>query len=165
MFYSLTGTLVHLEEYIAVIECGGVGYKCSISMNTQRALPQVGNKVKLYTFLNTTREGMLELFGFLKEDEMSCFKKLISVSGVGPKFGVSILSQLSPEQVAMAVAVKDSKSLMQAQGVGKKVAERIILELSDKLKLIDNQSKQALTSNNVVNSSNISESINSLTVL
>lgn len=165
MFYSLNGTLIHIEQNVAVIECGGVGYKCIVSMNTQKSLPKIGDKAKLFTFLNTSREGSIELFGFSSENEMSCFKKLISVSGVGPKFGISILSELSPEQVAMAVASKDVKTLTRAQGVGKKVAERIILELSDKLKFISNNVSLSNSSNVVSSSSNMTEAINALTML
>lgn len=165
MFYSLNGTLIHFEPNVAVIECGGVGYKCIISMNTQKSIPKIGEKLKLFTFLNTTREGALELFGFYTENEMSCFKKLISVSGVGPKFGISILSELSPEQVAMAVASKDAKTLTRAQGVGKKVAERIILELGDKLSFITKDSSINNSANIVSASSNVSEAVKALTML
>lgn len=165
MFYSLNGTLTHFEPNVAVIECGGVGYKCIVSMNTQKSLPKIGEKAKLFTFLNTTREGAPELFGFYSENEMTCFKRLISVSGVGPKFGISILSELSPEHVAMAVASKDAKTLMRAQGVGKKVAERIILELSDKLKVLVKDSSINETVSSVSASSNVTEAINALTML
>ena len=165
MFYSLNGILIHLESNVAVIECGGVGYKCIVSMNTQKSVPKIGERVRLFTFLNTTREGAPELFGFYTENEMSCFKKLISVSGIGPKFGISILSELSPEQVALAVASKDAKTLTRAQGIGKKVAERIILELGDKLSFMG---KDSLTNevNSVGNASkNVTEAIKALTML
>lgn len=165
MFYSLDGTLIHFEPNIAVVECGGVGYKCIISMNTQKSIPKIGERLKLFTFLNTTREGSLELFGFYTANEMSCFKKLISVSGVGPKFGISILSELSPEQVAMAVASKDAKTLTRAQGIGKKVAERIILELGDKLSFITKDSSINDTEAIVSASSNVSEAVKALTML
>ena len=133
MFYSVSGILIHAEPNLAVVECGGVGFKCFTSMNTQRSLPQIGEKVRLFTYLSV-REDALDLFGFYTMTELSCFKMLTSVSGVGAKVGVSILSELTPEQVALAVASGDSKSLSRASGVGPKLAQRIALELKDKVK-------------------------------
>ncbi len=133
MFYSLTGTLVHVEMGMLVIECGGVGFQCATTVNTQRQLPQVGEEAKVYTHLNV-REDALSLFGFATLDEMNCFKMLTGVSGVGPKVGLAILSELAPEQVAMAIASGDSKTLTRASGVGSKLAQRIVLELTDKVK-------------------------------
>lgn len=133
MFYSLKGTLTHLEPGIAVVECGGVGFKCLISQSTLRALPQVGEETKLYTQLNV-REDALDLFGFATMSEQNCFKMLTGVSGVGPKVGLAILSELTPEQVAVAVATGDSRALTRASGVGTKLAQRIALELRDKVK-------------------------------
>ena len=133
MFYSVSGILIHAEPSFAVVECGGVGFKCFTSMNTQRALPQIGEKVRLFTHLNV-REDALDLFGFVTMTELNCFKMLTSVSGVGARVGISILSELTPEQVAMAVAAGDSKVLSRASGVGPKLAQRIALELKDKVK-------------------------------
>lgn len=133
MFYSVKGTLTHLEPGIAVVECSGIGFKCMVSQNTLRALPQVGEEIKLYTQLNV-REDALDLFGFSTRSEQSCFKMLTGVSGVGPKVGLAILSQLTPEQVAAAVATGDSRALTRASGVGTKLAQRIALELRDKVK-------------------------------
>ena len=133
MFYSVSGILIHAEPNLAVVECGGVGFKCFTSMNTQRSLPQIGEKVRLFTYLSV-REDALDLFGFYTMTELNCFKMLTSVSGVGAKVGVSILSELSPEQVALAVASGDSKALSRASGVGPKLAQRIALELNDKVK-------------------------------
>lgn len=133
MFYSVSGILIHAEPNLAVVECGGVGFKCFTSMNTQRSLPQIGEKVRLFTHLSV-REDALDLFGFYTMTELNCFKMLTSVSGVGAKVGVSILSELTPEQVALAVASGDSKSLSRASGVGPKLAQRIALELKDKVK-------------------------------
>ncbi|WP_101698214.1 Holliday junction branch migration protein RuvA [Clostridium minihomine] len=133
MFYSVSGILIHAEPSFAVVECSGVGFKCFTSMNTQRALPQIGEKVRLFTHLNV-REDALDLFGFVTMTELNCFKMLTSVSGVGARVGVSILSELTPEQVAMAVAAGDSKVLSRASGVGPKLAQRIALELKDKVK-------------------------------
>lgn len=133
MIYSVSGTLVHLEPGVAVVECGGVGFKCLTSMNTQRKLPNIGGQVKLYTKLNV-REDAMDLFGFATLAELSCFTMLTAVSGVGPRVGLAILSELAPEQVALAVASGDSKALTRASGVGAKLAQRIALELKDKVK-------------------------------
>ena len=129
MIYSVSGTLVHLEPNVAVVECGGVGFKCLTSMGTQRRLPAIGAQVKLYTKLNV-REDAMELFGFATTAELNCFNMLTAVSGVG----LAILSELAPEQVALAVASGDAKTLTRASGVGVKLAQRIALELKDKVK-------------------------------
>ena len=133
MLYRLRGSLIHTEPSFAVIECAGVGYKCYTTMNTQRSLPAIGKEAVLYTHMNV-REDAVDLFGFSSLAELNCFKLLTSVSGVGPKVGLAILSVLSPEQVAMAAASGDSKSLTRASGVGAKLAQRIVLELKDKVK-------------------------------
>lgn len=133
MFYSVKGILTHTEPNIAVVECGGVGFKCLTTLSTQRNLPKLGEQVKLYTHLNV-REDAMDLFGFYSMAELNCFKMLTGVSGVGPKVGLAILSELAPEQVAMAVAAGDSKTLSRASGVGPKLAQRIALELKDKVK-------------------------------
>ena len=131
MFYSVRGKLIHTTTTCAVVECGGVGYNCQTTMNTLKQI-KLGSEVMLYTYLNV-REDAMELFGFATKTELETFKTLISVSGVGPKAGLSILSELSPEQVAMAISTDDIKTITRAQGVGKKLAQRVILELKDKL--------------------------------
>lgn len=132
MLYSLRGKLIHAEPRVAVIECGGVGFRCQISMTTARALPALGSEATLYTIMNV-REDAIELFGFAEQAELECFKQLTSVTGVGPKAGLAILSELSPERVALAAASGDYKALTRAQGVGPKLAQRIVLELKDKV--------------------------------
>ena len=132
MIYSVTGTLIHMDATTAVVECGGVGFKCLTTLNTLKQLGPAGGKVTLYTYLNV-REDALDLFGFFGETELACFKMLISVSGVGPKAALSILSELSPEKLALCIATGDSKSITRAQGVGPKLAQRVVLELKDKL--------------------------------
>ena len=107
MIYSLTGTLVHTEPGAAVVDVGGVAFRCMTSMNTLRGLPRLSEKVTLYTYLNV-REDALDLFGFATKGELSCFRLLTSISGVGPKVGLAILSQLSPEDVALAAAAGDA---------------------------------------------------------
>lgn len=132
MIYSLTGTIIHTEPGVAVVECGGVGFKCLTTSSTLRALPAIGGKATLFTHLNV-REDALDLFGFFTEKERNCFRMLISVSGVGPKAALSILSETSPEKFALAVASGDSKTLTRAPGIGNKIAQRIVLELKDKV--------------------------------
>ncbi len=132
MIYSLRGTLTHTARDSAVVECGGVGFLCLTTANTLNALPALGKEVCLYTHLGV-REDALDLFGFISEAERSCFKMLIGVSGVGPKAALSILSGTTPEQFASAVASGDTKALTRAPGIGNKTAQRIILELKDKL--------------------------------
>lgn len=133
MFYSLRGKLICSERNFVVVECGGVGYKCSTSLLSMRELPQIGNEVTLYTHLSV-REDSVELFGFTSMQELECFKILTAVSGVGSKVGIAILSEFSPEQIAMCIATSDSKTLTRASGVGNKLAQRIVLELKDKMK-------------------------------
>ncbi len=133
MFYSLTGKLVHTEPGMAVIDVGGVAFKCFTSMTTLRGLPRLNEIATLYTHLNV-REDALDLFGFLTMGELNCFKLLTGISGVGPKVGIAILSELTPEDVALAAAAGDSKRFTKANGVGPKLAQRIVLELKDKVK-------------------------------
>ncbi|MCQ4022145.1 MULTISPECIES: Holliday junction branch migration protein RuvA [unclassified Ruminococcus] len=136
MIYSVRGNLIHIEPAFVVIECAGVGYKCFTSMSTQRLLPKLNSEAMLYTQL-IVREDSAELYGFASTSELSCFKLLTSVSKVGPKAAISILSELSPEQLAICIASSDSKAITRANGVGLKLAQRIILELKDKLKVFD----------------------------
>lgn len=133
MFYSLTGKVAHTEPGMAVIDVGGVAFKCFTSMNTLRGLPGLNEKATLYTHLNV-REDALDLFGFLTQTELNCFKLLTAISGVGPKVGIAILSEMTPENVALAAAAGDSKRFTKANGVGPKLAQRIVLELKDKVK-------------------------------
>lgn len=131
MFYYVNGTVAHLGPYLAVIDCGGVGYACKTTNVTLSSLT-VGKPAKLYTYLNV-REDAMELFGFATEEELGCFQMLIGVSGVGPKAALSILSSAPPERLALSIITGDEKALTMAPGIGKKIAQRIILELKDKL--------------------------------
>lgn len=131
MFYYVRGAVVHLAPYLAVIDCGGVGFACRTTNVTLSRLKK-GETTTLYTHLNV-REDALELYGFATEEEKNCFEQLIGVSGVGPKAALSILSATTPEGLAMAVITGDDKTLTAAPGIGKKIAQRIILELKDKL--------------------------------
>ena len=164
MLYRLRGSLIHTEPSFAVIECAGVGYKCYTTMNTQRSLPAIGKEAILYTHMNV-REDAVDLFGFSSQAELNCFKLLTSVSGVGPKVGLAILSVLSPEQVAVAVAAGDFKTLTMAQGVGNKLAQRVILELKDKLKALGGGEEVTAAAGVVNAAGNAAEAMNALTVL
>lgn len=131
MFYYVSGTVAHVAPYLAVIDCGGVGYACRTTNVTLGTLT-VGKPGKLYTYLNV-REDAMELYGFATEEELKCFEMLLGVSGVGPKAALSILSSAPPERLAMSIITGDEKALTAAPGIGKKIAQRIILELKDKL--------------------------------
>ena len=131
MFYYLKGVVGHVAPNLAVIDCGGVGYACRTTSYTLSAL-QVGEKAKLFTHLNV-REDAMELYGFSTENECNCFRMLIGVSGVGPKAALSILSSTTPEGLATSIITGNEKALTVAPGIGKKIAQRIILELKDKL--------------------------------
>lgn len=143
MLYSVRGKLIHMTSNCAVVECGGVGFNCQTTINTLKTL-RIGSEVTLFTYLNV-REDAMELFGFASKTELDTFKTLIGVSGVGPKAGLAVLSELSPDQVAMAIATDDIKTITRAQGIGKKIAQRIVLELKDKL------AKAAVTDNSFAN--------------
>lgn len=131
MFYYLNGTVAHIGPYLAVIDCGGVGYACRTTNYTLSGLSK-GRQAKLYTYLHV-REDIFELYGFSTEGELSSFQMLLGVSGVGPKAALAILSSTTPEGLAMAIVSENEKALTCAPGIGKKIAQRIILELKDKL--------------------------------
>ena len=131
MFYYLNGEITLLEANLAVVDCGGVGYACRTSAYTQSKL-RVGQTARLYTYCNI-REEAFDIYGFFSRDELRCLELLLSVTGVGPKAAVAILSAMSPERFTLAIMTQDEKALTAAQGVGKKMAQRMILELKDKL--------------------------------
>lgn len=167
MIYSVRGKIIHLETELAVIECGGVGYACRTTLNTVSRIQQNKNDVMLYTVLNV-REDAVELFGFATKDELNCFKLLTSVSGVGPRYAIAVLSIMTPQSFALAVATEDAKALTKAKGVGAKLAQRIVLELKDKLRKEADFSggiEMPDLSSSQQNSSSIGEAISALTVL
>lgn len=131
MFYYMEGTVAELQPYLAVIDCGGVGYACMTTNNTLSALKK-GQKARLYTYLHVA-ENAFGLYGFKTQSELNSFRMLIGVSGVGPKAALAILSVGTPETLAMAIVTGDEKALTVAPGIGKKIAQRIILELKDKI--------------------------------
>ncbi len=131
MFYYLSGTVAHIGPYLAVIDCGGVGYACKTTNYTLGTIKK-GEQAKLFTVFSVRQDG-IELFGFSTQEELNLFNLLTSVSGVGPKAALSILSTSSPSSLALSIITDDVKALTMAQGVGKKIAQRIVLELKDKL--------------------------------
>lgn len=131
MFYYLNGTVAHKEPYLAVIDCGGVGYACRTTTYTLSSL-NIGEKAKLFTHVNV-KEDAIDIYGFSTTEELHLFQQLIGVSGVGPKAGLAILSSSTPANLAMSIITGDERALTNAPGVGKKIAQRVILELKDKL--------------------------------
>ena len=131
MFYYLSGTIAHIEPYLVVVDCGGVGYACKTTSYTLSNLKK-GEKGKIFTHLNV-REDAMELYGFGTQEELNLFRQLTSVTGVGPKAALSILSSSTPANLALSIITGDEKALTCAPGVGKKIAQRVILELKDKL--------------------------------
>ena len=131
MFYYVSGTVAEIGPNLAVIDCGGVGYACATTNYTISRLKK-GERAKLFTYLHV-REEIFELFGFSSQQELSSFKMLIGVSGVGPKAALAILSSTTPNNLALSIVTGDEKALTAAPGTGKKIAQRIILELKDKL--------------------------------
>ena len=131
MYFYVSGMVAHVEPYLAVIDCNGVGYACRTTSYTLSQIKK-GDKAKLFTYLSV-REDAMDLYGFVSQEELKLFRQLISVSGVGPKAALGILSSSSPANLAMSIITGDEKSLTAAQGVGKKIAQRVILELKDKL--------------------------------
>ena len=132
MIYCLNGKLIKKTLDMVVISCAGVGYQVLVPASVAAALPAVGGEAMLYTMMNVT-ETDVTLFGFATEEQQTCFKMLTAVSGVGPKVGLAILNVLSPERIALAVSAGDHKAFTAANGVGPKLAQRITLELKDKV--------------------------------
>ena len=132
MIYSVHGKLIAKEPSMAVVECGGVGYGCRTTFTTLGQLGAIGETVFLYTVFSV-REDAAELFGFATQQELQCFQLLTSVSGVGPKAALTILSDLTPDRFLLTVASGDSKTLTRSKGIGAKSAQRIVMELKDKI--------------------------------
>ena len=131
MFYYISGKVAVIEPGMAVIDAGGVGYAINTSYTSARSV-KTGEQATFYTYLHM-REGIFELYGFVRREELSCFKQLIAISGVGPKAALAILSAVTPEKLALCVISGDEKALTAAPGIGKKLAQRILLEMKDKM--------------------------------
>ena len=132
MIYCLTGKVIKKSLNAVVLSCGGVGYYAQCPASVAGALPGVGKEATLYTVMSVT-ENDVSLYGFATEEQQSCFEMLTAVSGVGPKVGLAILSVMEPQRVALAISAGDHKAFKAASGVGPKLAQRIVLELKDKV--------------------------------
>ena len=161
MYYYIKGEYVFKDENFIVVEAGGVGYKIYTSGKTVENMPPLESPVKIYTHFYV-REDIQDLYGFYSNEELSMFLQLISVSGVGPKAALSILSAASPGEIAGAVIKRNIKVITKAQGVGPKLAERIILELKNKIQTIDAIEEEF---SDVDISDNTSEAVSALTAL
>lgn len=165
MIYNLKGKLTVCDVNFIVVECGGVGFKCFTSLNTVKQVGKVGDEVNVYTHLSV-REDAMDLYAFATTAELDAFKLLITVSGIGPKAGIAILSELTPDRLALCIASGDAKSITAAQGVGKKTAERVVLELKDKMNGIVSESASSSVSNvSSVDTSSASEAVAALVAL
>lgn len=136
MISYIRGELAALEDDKIIVDVGGVGYGIYMSAQTMSLLPRPGSQVKIHTYMNV-KEDCMQLFGFLTRDDLQVFKLVIGVNGIGPKGGLSILSQLTPDDLRFAVVSNDVKAISAAPGIGKKTAEKLILELKDKLSIED----------------------------
>ena len=146
MIYNLKGRLTVCDANFIVVECGGIGFKCFTSLNTAKQLAEIGKEVNVYTHL-AVREDAMDLYAFATVAELDAFKLLITVSGIGPKAGISILSELTPDRLALCIASGDAKSITKAQGIGKKTAERVVLELKDKIGAVATDAVSSAVSN------------------
>ncbi len=152
MITYLNGELTEIYENNIVIECYGVGYEVMVPASILDSLPSVGTTIKIYTFQNV-KEDVLDLYGFTSRDDLNIFKLLITVNGIGPKGALSILSVISPDDLRIAVLSDDAKAIQKAPGIGGKTAQKLIIELKDKLSLDDVLTK-GFTNNDVVVSDN-----------
>ncbi|MCC8073008.1 MAG: Holliday junction branch migration protein RuvA [Clostridiales bacterium] len=166
MIYNLNGRLTVSDINYIVVECGGVGFKCFTTLNTLQSLGKVGDSVNVYTYM-AVREDAMDLYGFATVVELDAFKLLITVSGVGPKAALAILTELPPDRLAICIAAGDAKAITKAQGVGKKTAERVVLELKDKMAGIADASTAQSVSDavSVTGSSDASEAVAALVAL
>lgn len=165
MLYSLTGELIKKGTGFAVVECGGVGFFCNTSNTTLYDISGE-RKVTLFTHLNV-REDAMDLFGFSTENELQWFRMLISVNGVGPKAALAILSELTPDRLALAISANDVKMIKSAPGIGPKIAQRIILDLKDKVSAYatDNGFEDIAKISAAKDMPNVSEAVAALTML
>lgn len=163
MIYSVKGELIHTETGLAVVECGGVGYACRTSRQTLNNI-KVGSEVRLFTYLHVS-ENAVDLFGFSDTTELACFKQLISVSGIGPKAALSVLSEISPSKLALCITTGDAKTLTKCPGIGAKTAQRIVLELKDKVAKEQHVSAADYAAAPVPGGGSVGEALSALEVL
>lgn len=163
MYYYIKGTLVQKSDNYIVVDANGVGYMIYTSLNSMQNTGEIGKKITIYTYLHV-REDVMDLFGFTTIEEKNMFMHLISVSGVGPKAALSILSVTTPAKFALAVITNDVKTITKASGVGPKMAQRVILELKDKIKTDELEIDLEDESDDIL-SDNRSEAISALVVL
>ncbi|MBQ7288229.1 MAG: Holliday junction branch migration protein RuvA [Clostridia bacterium] len=164
MIYSLRGVLIESDATSLVVECGGVGYRCTASLNTLSDLPKMNSEVFVYTYM-AVREDAVDLFGFRDKAELEMFRLLISVNGVGPKAAISMLSQFKPSDISLCIASGDSKSLTRAAGIGGKTAQRIVLELKDKIVSGATVGSDTASAATAADSSGASEAVSALVAL
>jgi Holliday junction DNA helicase RuvA len=168
MIASLRGKLIYTDNTSAVVECGGVGFKCFVTKNTLYNLPEKNTEVFLHTYM-VVREDAMDLYGFIDREELECFKLITSVSGVGSKIGLALLSEFTANQITLYIASNDPKALTAATGVGIKLAQRIVLELKDKISGVSFISEESSNISSAVSQvsakSNAQEAIQALTAL
>lgn len=166
MFYSITGKIVHIDPTFLAVDCGGVAYKLYTTMNSISRVGGIGETATLFTH-TVIREDTFDIYGFVEQSELNCFRMLTSVSGVGPKVAQGILSGMTPEKFALSVASEDVQALRSAPGIGPKIAQRIVLELRDRVKkIMGTDDMPAMVSSGVMNGDgSLSEALNALMVL
>lgn len=164
MIYSLRGILTYTDASSMVIECGGVGYRCTATVNTLAELPKRNSEAFVYTYMSV-REDAVDLFGFSSLEELDMFKLLISVNGVGPKAAISILSQFKSSDISLSIASGDSKMLTKAIGIGSKIAQRIVLELRDKVVAVATTGSDTASAVTATETTGASEAVSALVAL
>ncbi len=165
MIASLRGKLIYTDNTSVVVECGGVGFKCAVTKNTLYNLPQRNDEVFLHTYM-VVREDAMDLYGFIDREELECFKLITSVSGVGSKIGLALLSEFSASQLTLYIASNDPKALTAASGVGIKLAQRIVLELKDKIGSLESgETLEIKAVGNATVNSNSKEAVSALVSL
>lgn len=165
MFYSVSGNVVDYSTNFVAVDSGSVAFLCFTSMQTAAKCSIIGEKVTLYTYMNV-REDAIELYGFYDKEELDCFKMLINVSGVGAKMALSLLSEYTPDKIILSIAAGDHKALTKASGIGTKLAQRIVLELKDKIgSLSVTSSENVAAVSQVTQNSVTSEAVAALVML
>ena len=166
MYAYIKGVITDLSEDNLVLECNNIGYNIRIPLSVAQRLPGIGATVKIYTY-TSVREDAFNLFGFLSKDDLKIYKKLITVNGIGPKGALSILSAMSADDLRVAILSGDAKAISKAPGIGNKSAERIILDLKDKIQIsgVSSDHDVALTSGSVLNSDARNEALEAMTSL